>query len=160
MESPGNLHSMYFSALVCPPVLNEKILRFKLWMREHYGCVVALKSPAHITLVPPFWWVTDLEDELREIIKTFKTDAGEFEVYLKGFSHFGKRVLFVAVEENTLLGNLRDKVVTHFSLSSGQTIPADDRPFHPHVTIANRDLRSARARFPGRMGSFFKKAIQ
>lgn len=46
--------SMYFVAVVCPDEINQKVLSFKHWMRDQFGCTVALKSPAHITLIPHF----------------------------------------------------------------------------------------------------------
>ena len=46
---------MYFIALVLPGELNEKVLHWKNFMHDRYDCKVGLKSPAHITLIPPFW---------------------------------------------------------------------------------------------------------
>ena len=45
---------MYFNALVLPEQLDKKILTYKSWMADKYNCKVGLKSPAHITIVPPF----------------------------------------------------------------------------------------------------------
>jgi len=59
---------MYYVAIVCPDNLNNKIKGFKLWMQEKFGCTVALKSPAHITLIPPFWFKGDDENMLLEAI--------------------------------------------------------------------------------------------
>jgi hypothetical protein len=49
-------HKMYFIAVVCPQQIDEKILKYKHWMRGHFGCKVALKSPAHLTLIAHFGW--------------------------------------------------------------------------------------------------------
>ena len=46
--------NMYFIALVAPEEINTPILKWKTWFRDNFGCTVALKSPAHITLIPPF----------------------------------------------------------------------------------------------------------
>ncbi|MGZ3924768.1 MAG: hypothetical protein ACXVBJ_13435, partial [Flavisolibacter sp.] len=55
---------MYFIAIVLPPRLNEKVLKYKTMMLEKYNCKVGLKSPAHITLVPPFWMEEEKEGRL------------------------------------------------------------------------------------------------
>jgi 2'-5' RNA ligase len=55
---------MYFIALVLPAYLNDKILVWKNFMQERYNCKVGLKSPAHITLIPPFWMEENKEAAL------------------------------------------------------------------------------------------------
>ena len=134
-------HTMYFVGILCPPEIEEKVLQFKNWMREHYGCIVALKSPGHLTLVPPFWMKTESEQELMQTLQSFQNEGAEFEIRLNGFSHFTNRVMFIQVEENPALLELKNRVEDHFQNIFGELIKKDERPFHPHVTIANRDLR-------------------
>lgn len=131
---------MYFVALVCPPSLNEKILAFKNRMKEQFGCVVALRSPAHITLVPPFWMDDTREEDLLRTLETFTSNTGEIEIHIKGFSHFGKRVLFAAVGQNPTLQSIKLEVENHF-VKNFSNIKKEERPFHPHITIANRDMK-------------------
>ncbi len=137
----SSIHSMYFVALVCPPALDEKVLRFKNWMKAQFGCVVALRSPGHITLVPPFWLEEWREAELHEALRSFTGNIDEVDISLDGFSHFDKRVLFVQVKDNSPLGELRADVGSHFIELFGEIIKEDKRPFHPHITIANRDMK-------------------
>jgi 2'-5' RNA ligase len=134
-------HSMYFVAIICPPELDKIKLQFKSWMKEHAGSVVALKSPAHITFIQPFWVEEDKEERLKQTLQGFKTDMEELEIQLEGFSHFGKRVIFVRVNDNPALNEVKNQVENHFVRSFAGVIKKDDRPFHPHVTIANRDLK-------------------
>lgn len=131
---------MYFVALVCPPPLNEKILRYKLWMRDQFGCVVAMKSPAHITLIPPFWLPDSEEEKLLDALQSFASTIGELTIPLNGFSHFRKRVLFVDVETSPELEQLKKQAEDHF-VKIFPAIKKDTRPFHPHITIANRDMK-------------------
>jgi 2'-5' RNA ligase len=63
------------------------------------------------------------------------------EIELEGFSHFGKSVLFLAVKDNTLLQELQNQVMTYFQETFNDVIKNNDRPFHPHITIATRDLK-------------------
>jgi len=134
-------HRMYFVAILCPQAVNEKVLQFKNWMKEQLGCVVALKSPAHITLVPPFWLSEEKELLLLQALQSFDSTTNDLEIVVEGFSHFGRRVLFISVKENPALKELKSQVEGHFRNAFGAIIQNDDRPFHPHITIANRDLK-------------------
>lgn len=134
-------HSMYFIAVVCPPELDKKLLGYKLWMKEKFGCVVALKSPAHVTLVPPFWLNEEKEKELLAVFRNFSSDMAEIEIELDGFSHFGKRVLFANVVANPALEELQQQAESYFVESFPAEIRNDERPFRPHITIATRDMK-------------------
>lgn len=134
-------HAMYFVAIMCPPGLDQHVLQFKYWMREQFGCVVALRSPAHITIIPPFWLNLNVERKLQETLQAFGRDRNELIIQLDGFSTFGKRVLFIRVLENPELEEIKRQAEQHFAGTFGNLIPKDDRPFHPHITIANRDLK-------------------
>ncbi len=132
---------MFYIAVLCSPEINKKIQAYKLWMRDHFGCTVALKSSAHITLIPPFWLHNEKEQLLIDTAHAFKTMLPPFNIHLQQFSHFSNRVIFVGVEENHQLGTLRKAVEDHFIPAFHDVIKPDDRPFHPHVTIANRDIK-------------------
>lgn len=133
---------MYFVAIVCPPSINTGIQGCKIWMKEKFDCVVALRSPAHITLVPPFWLEQDRESALLEALYEYKSAMDEPEITINGFDHFSRRVLFAAVAKNGMLQKLKDEVEQHFRRRFPE-IRSDQRPFHPHITIANRDMKPA-----------------
>lgn len=137
----GSRYAMYFVAILCPPGTNEKVQAMKHWMKEQYGCVVALKSPAHITLIPPFWAEETAEPQLLKTARDYNDRFDKLEIVLDGFSHFGRKVLFVNVVKNPQLEALKHSVEDHFALAPGAVIRKEDRPFHPHVTIASRDLK-------------------
>ncbi|MES1197774.1 MAG: 2'-5' RNA ligase family protein [Chitinophagaceae bacterium] len=132
---------MYYVAIVCPAEINDKVLQFKKWMKEQFGCTVALRSPAHITLIPPFWMNEEKELELCRVVDLFKSDLETQEIELDGFSHFSNRVLFVNVKDSYYLNELRNQTEKHFIRSFSDVIKKDERAFHPHITIANRDMR-------------------
>lgn len=134
-------HSMYYVATLCPPAIDDKVQKHKVWMRDHFGCVVALKSPAHITLIPPFWLNHTAEQLLIETVQSFQTDKTPIELQLHDFSHFTDKVIFITVVENQPLNNLRIETEDHFIQSFHGIIKPDERPFHPHITIANRDIK-------------------
>ena len=134
-------HNMYYVAVLCSAAIDEKIRKHKLWMRDRFGCTVALKSSAHITLIPPFWLDNEKEQLLIKTLHTIQKSTQPFTIQLKHFSHFGNKVIFASVEENPSLGSLRRATEDHFIIPFRGIIKPDDRPFHPHVTIANRDIK-------------------
>ncbi len=131
---------MYYLAVVLPLALNDKILVLKQWIKERWGCTVALKSPAHITLVPPFWMAVEKESALRCDMETVSQTLTAFALSTDNFSAFRPRTLFVAVAPNEQLNAVK-KAVDIFFQQSDYQMKIESRPFHPHITIATRDLR-------------------
>ncbi len=132
--------NMYFIALVAPKEINEDILKWKQWMKEQFGCVVALRSPAHITLIPPFWMEDSLENKLQNEISNFFLQQIPFEILLKNFAAFKPRVIYVDVVPNKILNILEQSLSKFLIKPKLFPIKTDERPWHPHVTIATRDL--------------------
>ena len=149
--------NMYYVAILAPREIDQQVLKWKNYFKEHHGCTVALKSPAHITIVPPFWMKEDLENELIKFIDEFSTGQDKFEIKLKDFSAFKPKVIFIDVEKHETLINLH-KDFNDFILQKNKfPIEKDDRPFHPHVTVATRDLH--KKAFNEAWTIFFRKEI-
>lgn len=136
------MESMYFVAVVLPKHLDEKIFRYKKWMQEKYGCKVGLKSPAHITLVPPFWTKDENESGLKKDLTTIASTVAPFVIVTNNFSAFKSRTLFVATKENKALNELK-RTTDYLFQSRDYNIKKENRPFHPHITVATRDLQKA-----------------
>jgi 2'-5' RNA ligase len=131
---------MYFIALVCPEHINKQVLKWKVWMKERFGCEAALRSPAHITLVPPCWMNPGLEANLLNSLAAFARTQQRPIIQLSHFSHFKPRVIFVNIVQNTALENLQTGLFRYLLADNIYPFNKDDRPFHPHITIATRDL--------------------
>jgi 2'-5' RNA ligase len=127
-------NSMYFVAIVCPPKLDEKVRRFKIWMLDHYGCRVAMRTPAHITLIPPFWLEDTNEGLLLQTLSSLQSDLEQLNIRLTEFSHFSKKVIFIGVLSSDGLTQVRSAIEQHFRQTIGDLIKTDDR-------IATRDLK-------------------
>lgn len=132
--------NMYFVAIVLPDPLNEKVLHWKKYMQERYRCTVGLKSPAHITIIPPFWMEENMEEEFLIDVDNFSRSQRSFPVATNNFSCFKPRTIFIAVEENKDLERLKIEADVFFSDEKHYEIKAEKRSFHPHITIATRDL--------------------
>jgi 2'-5' RNA ligase len=131
---------MYFIAIVLPGELNKKMLKWKNFMHEKFGCKVGLSSPAHITLIPPFWMHEEKEQELIADTNSISLSARPFRITTKNFSAFKPRTIYADVVVNEKLGSLKTAIDKFFS-ETDYKIKTESRPFHPHITIATRDLR-------------------
>lgn len=145
MEQTQNkpVHRQYFLALLCPLHTDKRVSRYKQWMKEQFSCTVAMKSPAHITIIPPFWWPEEKEPELMALLDGFSFEETAVTTLLDGFSHFDKRTLFIGVKPPALLDRFHRQALAYFGTALGAVIQKDKRPFHPHVTIATRDMQPA-----------------
>lgn len=126
---------LYFVALLPDQVIQDEVTAFKQTARERFGSGHALRSPPHVTLIPPFR--SDNADF--SALQTFAREQTPFYVQLNHFDRFGSRVIFVNVgREPALLAcqtQLAQFCADHFG------IRPDSRPFHPHMTVAFRDLQ-------------------
>lgn len=132
--------NMYFIALVAPEEINSVVLKWKNWFRDNHGCIVALKSPAHITLIPPFRMAEELEEELKTHIRVFSEACEKFDIMLRNFSSFKPRVIFADVVKNEKLDTLYLSACDKITSVNKFPVKKENRPFHPHVTLATRDL--------------------
>jgi 2'-5' RNA ligase len=131
----------YFIALIPPEPLFSEIETIKKTISENYNTKASLRSPAHITLHMPFEWKEDNESELiRKLRELEFKDA--FPVHLKNFSCFPPKTLFIDVVSDEMLTTLQKQIVQHLKVRLNIFNEAEnERPFHPHITVAFRDLR-------------------
>lgn len=133
---------LYFIAVVPPENIASEITKIKEDFAKNYRSKQALKSPPHITLHMPFWWKNEREQELLNFVQTFSSGKESFDLILKNFNHFDKRVIFVDVENNFYLIKLYNDLTSAIKKSLGITNQAyKDRAFNPHMTVAFKDLR-------------------
>jgi 2'-5' RNA ligase len=131
---------MYFIAQVLPAELNEKILLYKQFMFERYRCSVGLKSPAHITLIAPFWEDAEKENDLVNDMDLISRNQFPFTVNTMNFAAFKPRTIFIDVMPNAKLNALKSLVESELVNSKDYRIKAEHRTFKPHITIATRDI--------------------
>ncbi|XOV92576.1 MAG: 2'-5' RNA ligase family protein [Bacteroidota bacterium] len=135
--------ALYFLALVPPEPIFSEVERLKYQFFEKYHSKAALKSPPHITLHMPFKLGEHKEQKLISSLSQVHIGAG-FNITQKGFGAFAPRVIYINVEPVSELIELQKLVVEN--LRRNLKIVKDDykkRGFHPHMTIAFRDLRTS-----------------
>ena len=131
----------YFIAIVIPEPFQTELMGLKNLVKEKYTSKGALRSPAHITLHMPFEWKEEKETALISTLQQF-TFNEKFSIDLQNFSSFEPRVIFVDVVKNEWLEKLQTEFVVYVKKNLRLFNQADDmRGFHPHVTIAFRDLK-------------------
>jgi len=131
----------YFIAIVIPEPLQSTIEQIKLDLFNDYNLKGALRSPSHITLHRPFEWKEKNEEELISKISEFRFQL-PFTIKLKDFAFFEPRVIFVDVLKNEILRDLQTQL-KHYCKNQLRLFNEveDMRGFHPHVTVAFRDLK-------------------
>lgn len=132
--------SLFYMAVMCPAEINDRVTNMKNWMKDQYGCVAASKSPAHLTIVPPFRAEDEMEATLLDFVSTFNIGVLPFEIRLNGYGNFDSRVLFVNVDDSQALMQLEQDAMADFQQHFPSIIFGMKPPFHPHVTIATRDI--------------------
>ena len=146
MESKGKVSheekfGRYFIAIIPPMPIYEEVQQWKNYFRDRYKSKAALNSPPHITLHMPFEWKHDKEDVLCDKLKSFFETENDFELELLDFSFFGQKTIFIQVIKTPQLQSLENEL-HKFCKKELNLFNAryQNLPFHPHITIAFRDL--------------------
>ena len=137
------MEGLYFIAVVPPADIRDRITAIKQRVRKEYGSAHALRSPPHITLHMPFKWKEEKLPILTEAIERVTRENRPFDIHLKDFDCFPPRVIYVDVAPNADLAKLRHEVVAGMRRLHVLNADYKFKAFHPHVTIAFRDLRKA-----------------
>jgi 2'-5' RNA ligase len=131
---------MYYVTLLCPIDIDEQVHEHKNYMRRTFGCDVASKSPSHVTLIAPFFMSDGKSRELVERLEEFESSVNEVSLTMDGYGHFENRVIFVDVHQSDSLTALQEQLEAYLKNNGFPFIKEAKKPFHPHVTIATRDL--------------------
>jgi 2'-5' RNA ligase len=136
--------NLYFIAFIPPSPVYDEALRLKLHIKESYNSKAALNSPPHITLHMPFSWKLKKENDLVQKLQRFVKNYDPIKICLDNFSSFPPRVIFINVTESEAL-NVFQKNIQRFCKKELNLFNANYRedPYHPHLTIAFRDLRKS-----------------
>ena len=139
---------LYFLSIHTPMGLEKDILKLKNEIKDRFQSEKALRLPGHITLFRPTWIEESLEEELVAKVAEFVHDQKPFQVELLDFGAFTPRTVYIRVIPNPALTQLKhklDKVVEQIILPEEEQAK-ENKTFVPHITIANRDLKSNKFR--------------
>jgi len=132
----------YFVAIVPPSPVYEEALIQKEYFRDHYQSKASLNSPPHITLHMPFRWKEEKELTLVKKLEDFAGGFRPFRIQLDKYAAFPPRVIFMNVVRSPELDKLYLEL-KRFCKRELNLFNADykEQPFHPHLTLAFRDLK-------------------
>ena len=132
----------FLIAIIPPPDIEKDIYILKEHFKTNYNSRASLNSPPHITLHMPFDWRVDKSEEFIERLSQFAVAQHNFTIELTNFGSFPPRVIFVEVGYSPDLiifqKELHRFCKKEFNLYNAQY---RDLPFHPHITLAFRDLK-------------------
>jgi 2'-5' RNA ligase len=130
---------LYFIAIVIPEPFATDIRAFQHYTAEHFSAKHALRSPPHITLIPPFRMDRQSLKTLTEVVRGHCSKWPTSNIHLRGFGHFENRVIYVDVMmEDELIEQIGE--LNQMLRKAGFGIREEQRAYNPHVTIAFRDL--------------------
>lgn len=136
---------LFFIAVVPPVELQTRVIRLKEEVRDKFGSKQALNSPPHITLHMPFKWKPKKIDLLIDSLAKVAGGYEPFEIQLRGFNAFPPRVIYIDVIPNDELRELQMQITSMARRQLGlDNADYKSRGFHPHMTIAFRDLKKAK----------------
>lgn len=134
----------YFVALLPPEAVQSDVTRIKQHFKERYHSRKALNSPPHITLQPPFQQAESEAVRLKSVLQTFAQRHAPLTVQLDGFAAFPPRVIYIHVVRSQSLLQLQQNLMAELEAQLAIVDPiSKQRPFHPHLTVAFRDLTPA-----------------
>ncbi|MCR5760480.1 MAG: 2'-5' RNA ligase family protein [Sphaerochaetaceae bacterium] len=131
-----NLSYTHFIGVLPPEDISLILQDCRTYMNRTYGCKSGHRTPLHVTLIPPF--VFDSTEDLISVLNTiyFK----EFTARIDNFRCFGERTIYARVIEDKKWLFLRDQVFDAVCAAFPSVLKKDNRPFRPHITVANRDI--------------------
>ena len=135
------MNQLYFIALIPPSPLKDEIQELKLEVKAKFNSSHSLNAPPHITLLSPFRLENEQTEKLDKFLQDFTQKITPFEVTLNDFYTFPPRVIFIDVDQSSELIKTQEKLEelarSHSDLFNYNYA---ERPFHPHVTLAFKDL--------------------
>jgi 2'-5' RNA ligase len=126
--------ALFFIALIPTEPLFSRITELKVAFSQEYGSRHALKSPPHITLIPPFRADAKTIEHLGKDLKIFASRERAFSIQIHGYGAFKPRVIYLNVLGSETAMGFRNKLLS-------TVIP--DKPVNKgklHITLATRDL--------------------
>lgn len=133
---------LYFIAIIPVQPFYDQTLALKNYFKDQYNSRASLNSPPHITLHMPFEWKEKKEEMLIEKLTLFAKQHSSGELCLTDFNAFPPRVIYMDVVKNDWLENLQ-RELHRFCKIELNLFNANykEHPFHPHLTLAFRDLK-------------------
>lgn len=130
----------YFVALLPTQTIQDYTHKIQEFVCDRYASCAALKSPPHITLLPPFEQSDSVLPALEKQLQKFAQDHVSVSVDLLGYGAFIPKVIYINVLQTAELMELQRSLTVNAAQLSLTGQRTQQRPFVPHITVAFRDL--------------------
>jgi 2'-5' RNA ligase len=137
------MNTLYFIAILPHKELQSEVTELKKYISANFHSKASLSSPPHITLYPPFKANTEIEKKITDSLSDFVSKQKQFEIVMNGFGCFKPKTIFIKPEENISLNKLQSDLLLHLKSTINLSDPRNEKPYHPHMTIATRDLEKS-----------------
>lgn len=132
---------MYFLAILPNDEILDELSELKKLFANKYSSKASLNSLPHITLHMPFKWRDKKLSQLYAALSKISESTVPFQIRLQNFNCFIPKTIFVDVLENEELNLLQYQVHQDFKLRLKiMNANYKNQAFHPHITLAFRDL--------------------
>lgn len=136
--------NLYFIALIPHDTVAGEVTGFKNDIAQNYNSSKALRSMPHITLKAPFKLAAREHNNLQLWFEGIRPMTESFIIELEDFGSFDNKdnpVIYVKPVMTPSLERLQKQILSSFEHTYPHiSIPYTERTFHPHMTIAYRDL--------------------
>ena len=137
-------YGLYFIAIIPPDPILTDAQNWKEHFAKIYNSKASMNSAPHITLHMPFKFKLSKEQLLIDGLAIVGTVSKSFNLELNGFGTFAPKTIFMKVLGSPVLkklhGDIKVVMKTKFNIFNADY---RDHPFHPHLTLAFRDLKKA-----------------
>ena len=128
-------------AIVLPEPLYSIVRDQQNFIAENWNCVHALRTPPHITIIPPLPLNPVEINILQELARQVAVRQKSFRLSVNGYGAFKPRVIFIKPDVPSELSELYHSLREAIDLAMPLVLQKyPDRPYHPHITLAHRDV--------------------
>jgi 2'-5' RNA ligase len=135
------MSGIYLLAILPPHELARDIHQIRLHCSEKFGVLKALRPPVHISMYRPFRLEEEFENNFILLIQSAIAEQEVFEQEIENFEAFNTHAIVLRALLNTGILNLYNTISTIMREKGIDKHPTDIFPFHPHLTIAYRDIK-------------------
>lgn len=134
------MKALYLIAILPPSEQAGVIDALRRECSEKYQVFRALRPPVHMTLYKPVWLSSEQEDLLIREMRLAGAQQHGFIQEAADFSKFSNRVLYLRAVPNPELIALQRRIARVFSDSGFDPDGGNNDAYHPHFTLAYRDV--------------------
>ncbi|NNE29179.1 MAG: 2'-5' RNA ligase family protein [Saprospiraceae bacterium] len=136
-EPEKGTKKLFFIALLVKGDFAEVVRSLQEEMCEQFAACQSLKSPPHITLIPPFGADPNLSKDMVELCSSHQLE--DLSGKAGSVDHFDDRVIFLSVEKKNEWTRLRKPLKA--SLKELGIKASIRQTYHPHITLGHKNLQ-------------------